>query len=90
MEEVAVRTASDLAQGTLKVKREKSFANKMTESALKFGFVKDLIFNKAKGQIYKSTNGLYPAPLKVGMMMINLLFQELTVSWFDSVDFRRS
>nr|CAG4642318.1 EOG090X01G2 [Evadne anonyx] len=65
LEEVAVRTASDLAKGTLKVKREPSLVNKLTAYALKFGFARDFIFNKAKGQIYKSTNGLYPAPLKI-------------------------
>lgn len=32
---------------------------------LKYEFVRNLIFQKAKDQVLKMTNGLYPAPLKV-------------------------
>jgi len=65
LEEVAVRTAENLANGSLKIKREKSLSDNVLDSALKVGFVKDQIFNKAKGQVMKQTNGLYPAPLKI-------------------------
>ena len=33
--------------------------------ALKFNFVRDQIFGKAKSQVMSQTRGLYPAPLKI-------------------------
>lgn len=71
MEEIAVRTAGDLAKGTLKIKREKSFTDNMLASALKVGFVRNQILGKARGAVMKQTNGLYPAPLKVRLMIAN-------------------
>lgn len=65
LEEVALRTAQDLADGKTKISRsKKSLTDKVTNMALNYGFVKDFIFNKAKAQVMKQTNGLYPAPLQ--------------------------
>ncbi|XP_050461268.1 trifunctional enzyme subunit alpha, mitochondrial [Cataglyphis hispanica] len=66
LEETAVRAARDLANGKLKVERgPKSLMDKITQQALSFNFVKDLMFKKAKAQVMKATGGLYPAPLKI-------------------------
>jgi len=65
LEEVAVQTASDIASKKLKISRPKSLMDKVMGAALKFDFVKDKIFEKARGQVMKQTNGLYPAPLKI-------------------------
>lgn len=66
LEEVAVETAKKLASGELKAKRTKSLPDKVMDFALKYDFVKNQIFNRAKGQVMKLTGGLYPAPLRVG------------------------
>lgn len=72
LEEVAVNTARQLATGQLKVDRtKKGLVDKIMNMALKYDFVKDQIFSKAKGQVMKMTGGLYPAPLKV--KAINIL-----------------
>ena len=81
LEEVAIQTAGNLAQGNLKIKREKSLVDKLTASALKYNLVKDQIFNKAKGQVMKQTNGLYPAPLKVGLCTMHLSFPKLNLTF---------
>nr|CAG4647683.1 EOG090X01G2 [Moina brachiata] len=65
LETVAVGVANNIASGTLKVKREKPLTAKLMEAAFKTKFVKDQVFSKAKGQVMKQTNGLYPAPLKI-------------------------
>nr|CAG4643738.1 EOG090X01G2 [Lepidurus arcticus] len=65
LEEVAVKTAANLASGDLKVARKKSLMDNVMATALKYNFVKDYVFNKAKAQVMKQTNGLYPAPLKI-------------------------
>ncbi|MCL4149849.1 UNVERIFIED_CONTAM: hypothetical protein GTU68_051787 [Idotea baltica] len=66
LEEVAIATAKNLANGDLKVKREaKGLFNKAFNMALQYNYVKDYIFNQAKGKVLKQTNGLYPAPLKI-------------------------
>lgn len=33
--------------------------------ALGFDYVKNYVFDTAKGKVMKQTNGLYPAPLKI-------------------------
>ena len=43
----------------------KNNIQKITAAALNYDFAKDFVFNKAKGQVMKQTNGLYPAPLKI-------------------------
>ncbi|KAI9560509.1 hypothetical protein GHT06_011442 [Daphnia sinensis] len=65
LEKVAVQTAENLASGTIKANREKPITDRILAAALKYNFVKDYIFNKAKVQVMKQTNGLYPAPLKI-------------------------
>jgi len=66
LERVAIKTAKDLASGDLKVNREpKGLQTKVMNSALKNKYVKDYIFNTAKGKVMKQSNGLYPAPLKI-------------------------
>lgn len=44
---------------------KKSMMDKAMNYALKYDFVKDKIFGKAKQQVMKMSGGLYPAPLKV-------------------------
>lgn len=65
LEQVAIEMAKKLASGQLKTDKKKSMQDKILNYALQFTFVKDLIFNKAKTQVMKLTQGLYPAPLKV-------------------------
>lgn len=66
LEETAVKTAQDLASKRLKIERgPKTLVDKITQQVLSINFVKDQIFKKAKAQVMKITNGLYPAPLKI-------------------------
>lgn len=65
LEKIAIQTAGNLASGTLKPKRERPLTERVVAAALKYSLVKDQIFKKAKAQVLKQTNGLYPAPLKV-------------------------
>ncbi|KAL2716059.1 hypothetical protein V1478_013735 [Vespula squamosa] len=66
LEEIAIKTAKDIANGNLKIDRNpKSIQNKIMNYALTFDFVKDQIFKRAKAQVMKMTGGLYPAPLKI-------------------------
>lgn len=68
LEEVAVLIARQLAAGHLKVDRsKKNMTGRIMDFALKYDFVKDKIFSKAKDQVMKMTGGLYPAPLKVNI-----------------------
>lgn len=65
LEEVAVNVAKELAAGKLKVERKKSLPDKILSYALKYNWVKDKIFGRAKAQVMKMSQGLYPAPLRV-------------------------
>lgn len=66
LEKVAISVAKDLASGKLKVNREKTgLVNKVTEYAMGLEFVKNFVFKKARDQVMKLSNGLYPAPLKI-------------------------
>lgn len=66
LEETAIKTAKDLASGNLKVNRgPKSLVEKITNLVLSVDYIKDQVFKKAKAQVMKQTNGLYPAPLKI-------------------------
>lgn len=67
LEQVAVGVAKDLASGKMKMPNRKPKGNvaKATEFALKYDFVKNYVFDTAKGKVMKQTNGLYPAPLKI-------------------------
>lgn len=71
LEYTAVNAAKDLASGKLKVNREKTgVVAKVTEYALGIEFIRNKIFEKAKGQVMKMTGGLYPAPLRVSCSLI--------------------
>lgn len=66
LEETAIQVAKDIASGKIKITRgPKSLVEKIFDYALTIEFVKDQIFKKAKQQVMKQTNGLYPAPLKI-------------------------
>lgn len=66
LEEVAIKTAKDLASGDLKAKRgPKNLMENVMNTALQYDVVKDQVFKKAKGSVMKLTGGLYPAPLKI-------------------------
>ncbi|XP_068203193.1 trifunctional enzyme subunit alpha, mitochondrial [Palaemon carinicauda] len=66
LEEIAIKTAKDLASGDLKAKRgPKNLMENVMNTALQYNFVKDQVFQKAKGSVMKLTGGLYPAPLKI-------------------------
>jgi len=65
LESVAVSIASQLAAGTLKATKKKGLMDQLMNIALKINFVKDKIFQKAKGQVMKASKGLYPAPLRI-------------------------
>lgn len=66
LEEVAVAMAKDLADGKLKINRKRPLAENLTRMAItKIPYARDFVFNKAKDQVMKMTNGLYPAPLKI-------------------------
>lgn len=67
LEEVAIQAARSIAAGDLKIERKRSLVDKVMNVALQFDWVKDQIFQKAKGQVMKLTGGLYPAPLKVSL-----------------------
>lgn len=68
-----MQTAADLASGAKKMNRQKPLSDRLLSSALSVGLVKDQIFSKAKAQVMKQTNGLYPAPLRVSETKANLL-----------------
>lgn len=66
LEDVAIQTAAQLADGKLKVNRKRPLVERLTRKAImSVTPVRDMVFNKAKGQVMKMTNGLYPAPLKI-------------------------
>jgi len=66
LEEVAIQAAQELASGKLKVSRKKSRMDKVMSFAIgKVPFAREFVFNKAKEQVMKQSQGLYPAPLKI-------------------------
>ncbi|GIY33758.1 trifunctional enzyme subunit alpha, mitochondrial [Caerostris darwini] len=65
LEEVAVQIANDLATKKMKINRTKPLMQRILNGALSFKFVRDQIFSRAKQQVMKQTNGLYPAPLRI-------------------------
>lgn len=65
LEEVAVNVAKNLASGKLKAERIQSIQDRALAYALRYNWVKDQVFGKAKAQVMKMSQGLYPAPLKV-------------------------
>ena len=68
LEQVAVDLARNIADEKVKIPargKPKNLVEKITKLALQYDFAKDIVFNKAKDQVMKQTNGLYPAPLKI-------------------------
>ncbi|XP_045520715.1 trifunctional enzyme subunit alpha, mitochondrial [Pieris brassicae] len=65
LEQVAIQVAKDIASGKIKTERKKGMMDKVMATAMQWEFVKNMIFNKAKEQVMKASNGLYPAPLKI-------------------------
>lgn len=66
LEDVAVGVAADLADGKLKINRKRPLVENLTRQAIvRIPFARDYVFNKAKDQVMKLTNGLYPSPLKI-------------------------
>ncbi|XP_054152913.1 trifunctional enzyme subunit alpha, mitochondrial-like [Oppia nitens] len=65
LEEVAIETAKQLASGKLKINRKRPLSERVLRAAIGIQFIRDKIFDKARGQVMKLTNGLYPAPLKI-------------------------
>ena len=68
LEQVAVDVARNIADDKVKVPvrgKPKNLMEKVTKFALQYDFAKDIVFDKAKDQVMKQTNGLYPAPLKI-------------------------
>ncbi|XP_045487559.1 trifunctional enzyme subunit alpha, mitochondrial [Pieris rapae] len=65
LEQVAIQVAKDIASGKIKTERKKGMMDKIMATAMQWEFVKNMIFNKAKEQVMKASNGLYPAPLKI-------------------------
>lgn len=66
LENIAIQVANDLANGKLRVNRQKKgFTGSIISMAMKLEFVKNKIFNTARQQVMKMSGGLYPAPLKI-------------------------
>lgn len=65
LEEVAIEAAKGLAAGTLKPNRTRPLTERLMTRALGYEWVRNMVFDKAKGQVMKMTQGLYPAPLKI-------------------------
>ncbi|XP_067612624.1 trifunctional enzyme subunit alpha, mitochondrial [Eurosta solidaginis] len=66
LESIAIEIAKDIADGKLKVNREKGgLKNKVLGFVMNLDFVKDKIFQTARARVLKLTNGLYPAPLRI-------------------------
>lgn len=65
LEEVAVETAKNLANGKLKINRTRPLMERLMRKGLEYEFVRNKIFGTAKAQVMKASGGLYPAPLKI-------------------------
>lgn len=66
LEETAIKTAKDIANGKLKINHNpKTMPDKLINYLLGYDFFKDFIFKRAKNQVMKLSGGLYPAPLKI-------------------------
>merc|ERR1711997_1088889 len=66
-ESVAKQIARDLGNGTMKLpdRKPKNLMKKIEAFAMGITQVKDYVFKTAKGKVMATTNGLYPAPLKI-------------------------
>ncbi|KAK6731142.1 hypothetical protein RB195_007543 [Necator americanus] len=66
LERVAIDTARQLANGTLKVKRERPLVEKVLQKIMTTSFVLDnLVMKMARDKVMKLTGGNYPAPLRI-------------------------
>ncbi|KAL3199951.1 hypothetical protein MRX96_013434 [Rhipicephalus microplus] len=65
LEEVAIQAARGLADGSLKPNRTRPLTERLMNKALQYELVRNMVFDKAKNQVMKMTQGLYPAPLKI-------------------------
>lgn len=65
LEEVAVKVARQLADGTLKPKRQLPLQERILRQAMKIEYVRNFIFGQAEQMVNKMTQGLYPAPFKI-------------------------
>ncbi|KAK6731145.1 hypothetical protein RB195_007544 [Necator americanus] len=66
LERVAVDTARQLANGSLKASREKPLLEKVVQKAMTTSFVLDnVVMKMARDKVMKQTGGNYPAPLKI-------------------------
>ena len=63
LKEAAVKSAKNLAGGTLK---PKNLLEKLIGMALQYDLVKDKVLKKARDQVMKASGGLYPSPLRAG------------------------
>lgn len=66
LEEVAIMRAGQIADKTFKISRKRPLVENLTRKAItNIGPARDFVFNKAKAQVMKMTNGLYPSPLRI-------------------------
>lgn len=65
LEEVAIKVARQLADGSLKPKRQLPLAERILRQAMKIDYVKNYVFGQAEKMVMKLTQGLYPAPFKI-------------------------
>lgn len=66
LEEVAIMRAGQIADKKFKISRNRPLVERLTRKAItNIGPARDFVFNKAKGQVMKMTNGLYPSPLRI-------------------------
>ena len=67
LEMVAINVARDLGEQKMKLPKRgpKSTMEKIMAKAFTVDYVKNYVFDTAKGKVMKQTNGLYPAPLKI-------------------------
>ena len=66
LEEVAIKLAKGLADGSVKkTQRKLNLVDKITNFLLKYPQGQDYVLKQARGKVMKQTQGLYPAPLKI-------------------------
>lgn len=65
LEDVAVNVAKDLAKNGLPKPKKPSFQENLMNKAFSYDFVRNYVFDTAKGKVIGQTKGLYPAPLKI-------------------------
>lgn len=66
LEEVAVQTAKNLVNGSVKrVPRKKGLVDKVMDKALKYSVGQNYLLGQVTKKVMKQTQGKYPAPLKI-------------------------